>query len=163
MAFDAFLKINGVPGESTDDKHKDWIEVLSFNFGISRVGEKERGRPRGGRADLSDFTIVHKVDKASPLLFEACCSGERLPEVMFTVSRAGKDSFDYLKIGMTDVLISGVQPAGSSGGNDIPLEQVNLNFQKIELEYTPQRPDGTQGAPVKSSCSPHRSSLSDQT
>ena len=30
-AYDAFLKIDGIPGESTDDKHKDWIEILSFN------------------------------------------------------------------------------------------------------------------------------------
>jgi len=27
-AYDAFLKIDGIPGESTDDKHKDWIEIL---------------------------------------------------------------------------------------------------------------------------------------
>ena len=30
-AYDAFLKIDGIAGESTDDKHKDWIEILSFN------------------------------------------------------------------------------------------------------------------------------------
>ena len=29
MAFDAFLKIDGIPGESTDDKHKDWIANLA--------------------------------------------------------------------------------------------------------------------------------------
>jgi hypothetical protein len=29
-AFDSFLKIDGIPGESTDDKHKDWIEVISY-------------------------------------------------------------------------------------------------------------------------------------
>ena len=29
MAFDAFIKIDGIPGESTDEKHKEWIEVGS--------------------------------------------------------------------------------------------------------------------------------------
>ena len=30
MAFDAFLKIEGIDGESTDDKHQKWIEILSY-------------------------------------------------------------------------------------------------------------------------------------
>ena len=36
MAFDCFLKIEGVPGESTDDKHGDWIELLSYSHGVSQ-------------------------------------------------------------------------------------------------------------------------------
>ncbi len=38
MAFDAFLKLDGIPGESTDDKHKDWIELLSYNWGATQMG-----------------------------------------------------------------------------------------------------------------------------
>ena len=30
MAFDSFLKIDGIQGESTDSKHQGWIEVLSY-------------------------------------------------------------------------------------------------------------------------------------
>jgi type VI secretion system secreted protein Hcp len=29
MAFDGFMKIDGIPGESTDAKHNGWIEILS--------------------------------------------------------------------------------------------------------------------------------------
>ena len=36
MAFDTFVKIEGIAGESTDDKHKDWIELLSFSHGMSQ-------------------------------------------------------------------------------------------------------------------------------
>jgi type VI secretion system secreted protein Hcp len=32
-AFDYFLKIDGIPGESTDSKHKDEIDVLSWSWG----------------------------------------------------------------------------------------------------------------------------------
>ena len=37
-AVDTFLKINGIPGDSTDDKHKDQIEVLScgFSWGVEQ-------------------------------------------------------------------------------------------------------------------------------
>ncbi|EBR8672703.1 type VI secretion system tube protein Hcp, partial [Salmonella enterica subsp. enterica serovar Heidelberg str. CFSAN001902] len=30
MAYDIFLKIDGIDGESMDDKHKNEIEVLSW-------------------------------------------------------------------------------------------------------------------------------------
>ena len=53
MAFDAFLKIDGIPGESADAKHKDWIDVLSYGFGIqqptsaySATGEMRRAEIR---------------------------------------------------------------------------------------------------------------------
>ena len=35
--FDAFLKINGIEGESQDDKHKNQIEILSYSFGASQT------------------------------------------------------------------------------------------------------------------------------
>ena len=38
MAVDYFLKIDGIDGESQDDKHKDWIEVLSFSWGPPGAG-----------------------------------------------------------------------------------------------------------------------------
>ena len=68
MAFDAFIKIDGIPGESTDDKHKDWIEILSFHWGVSQPSSG--GRSTGGaasaeRCNHTDFSIVHTLDKAS--------------------------------------------------------------------------------------------------
>ena len=35
MAADYFLQITGIPGESKEAKHKDWIDVLSWSFGES--------------------------------------------------------------------------------------------------------------------------------
>ena len=61
MAFDAFLKIDGVPGESTDDKHKDWIEVLSYSTGVSQKSSGSASTAGGAsaeRADFQDFSIV---------------------------------------------------------------------------------------------------------
>jgi len=33
MSFDAFIKIDGIEGESTDDKHQGWIEILHCEMG----------------------------------------------------------------------------------------------------------------------------------
>jgi type VI secretion system secreted protein Hcp len=41
---------------------------------------------------------------------------------------------------MNDILITSVQPSGSS---EHPMESVSMNFSKIILEYKPQKEDGT--------------------
>jgi len=33
MAFDAFIKISSIEGESRDSRHKGWIEVLKYGLG----------------------------------------------------------------------------------------------------------------------------------
>ena len=34
MANDVYLQIEGIKGESTDDKHKEWIEVSHVMAGV---------------------------------------------------------------------------------------------------------------------------------
>jgi len=140
MAFDAFLKIDGVEGESTDDKHKNWIEILSFNFGASQpfTGSRSSGGAAAAeRADISDFSVVKTLDKASPKLFLHCCKGTHYKEVTLELCRATGDKIKYMEYKMSDVLVSAVRPGGSaSGGEPLPLEEVALAFGKIELTYT---------------------------
>ena len=145
-AFDAFLKIDGIPGESQDDKHKNEIDVLSFHWGIAR-----RNR---GRAQVQDFQVVKHVDAATPLLFDAVCSGQAIKEAVFTLRKAGERGIDFYKIRFEDVIISSAAPAGSAGGEDLPMEQVMLDFQSAEIEYPIQDPTGAPGGTVKSSCTP---------
>jgi len=141
MAFDCFIKIDSIPGESTDDKHKDWIEVLSYSWGVSQSGgggsKSTAGARATGRSDHEDFQIVHSLDKASPKLFLACCNGQHIKEITMTLNRATGDKQKYMEYKLTDVLISSVKPGGSSQGSEaLPLEEVRLNYGKIELVYT---------------------------
>jgi len=39
MATDMYLWIDGVPGESTDDRHRDWIEIVSFDSKVSMANK----------------------------------------------------------------------------------------------------------------------------
>jgi len=140
MAVDYFLKIDGIDGESQDDKHKDWIEVLSFSWGTSRGGTKHH-----------DFQIVKSMDKASPLLAMASCNGKSPGQAMFVARKAGgKEQQEYLKIKLTDILISSYNTGGSSDDN--PVETVSLNFQKAEIEVASQKADGTLGEFVPGVC-----------
>jgi type VI secretion system secreted protein Hcp len=140
MAFDAFLKIDGVPGESTDDAHKDWIEILSFSHGLSQpasAAPSTGGARTAERVDHHDFTIVKALDKASPKIYLACCNGEHIPKVSIEICRAGGDKQKYMEFLMSDVIISSVSPGGSSEGEEtLPLEEVDFNYGKIEWNYT---------------------------
>lgn len=141
MAFDAFLKITNIPGESTDDKFKDQIEVLSYSHGLSQTasGSVSSGGGRTAeRCDHGDFTITHSLDKASPKLALACCNGTHIPEVTLTLSRAGGDKTKYMEYKMTDVIVRSVAPGGSSHSVEtLPLEQVSFGYGKIEWTYVP--------------------------
>jgi|SRR5215471_4712563 len=170
MAYDAFLKIDGIKGESQDAKHKGEIDIMSFSFGMTQQGSHATGGGGGaGKVSFQDLHFVKRVDSSSPLLFLNCANGAHIKEVNLTVRKAGGDQLEYLKWKLTDVLISGYQPAGSvhseaanaaaavgtvgfTGGvhtSDIPLETVSMNFAKIEVSYQPQGADGRpQGGPV---------------
>ena len=148
MAFDAFIKIDGIPGESTDSKHKDWIEILSFEQGIKQPPSATRSSAGGassGRATFEDFSVNKLVDKASPLLYQACASGKHIKEVTVEMCRAGGDKVKFMEIKMEEVMVSEVKPGGGHG-DDFPTESLSLNFGKIKWTYTQQkREDGSAG------------------
>jgi type VI secretion system secreted protein Hcp len=136
MAGDAFLKIDGIPGESTDDKHKDWIEVLTYSFGVAQsatVGSTAGARS-AERANFSDFSFVKSLDKSSPKLFLFCANGTHIKEMTLQLHRATGDKQKYLEVKLSDNLISSISPSWSPGG--LPMESVAVNFGKIEYIYT---------------------------
>lgn len=140
MAFDAFMKIAGIPGESTDAKHADWIEILSFSHGISQAASSQassRGGLTAGRADFQDFSIVKTLDKASPKLYQACAKGEHFDDVSIELCRSSDDKQKYMVFTLKDAVVSSVRPGGSAkSGDDVPLEEVSFRFGEISWEYT---------------------------
>jgi type VI secretion system secreted protein Hcp len=138
MAFDVFLKIATIDGESTDDKHQGWIELMSYHHGVSQpsAGSPSAG-PRGaGRSDHNAFTIVKALDKSSPKLFLACCKGEHINEVTIDLCRATGDKQKYMVYKLSDVMVQSVRPGGSAKDeNTVPLEEVSFAYGKIEKEY----------------------------
>ena len=142
MASDIFAKIGDIKGESLDAKHKDEIEVLSFSWGVTNAGSTSSGGGGGaGKATFQDLSIVHNIDKASPLLLQACATGTHLKEATITHRKAGKGQQEFLIVKMNDIIITGVTHGGAS---DQPgSESVSLAFAKVDLEYKAQKPDGS--------------------
>jgi type VI secretion system secreted protein Hcp len=149
MAVDYFLKIDSVPGESTDDKHKGEIDVESWSWGETQSGTSSAGGGGGaGKVSMQDFHFVMRLNKASPKLMLACATGEHLKSATLVCRKAGGDQQEYMKIVMSDLLVSSYQTGGSTG-DVVPLDQISLNFSKIEYEYKPQKADGSLDSPVK--------------
>lgn len=143
---DYFLKIEGVEGESTDDKHKGEIELESWSFGGTNGGSFSSGGGGGtGKVALQDFNFVKKTDKASAKLFTSCCTGEHLKKATLVCRKAGKEQQEFLTIVLTSVIVSSYQTGGSAGSDIIPMDQVSLNFAKIEYKYKEQKADGSLG------------------
>src|ERR1700734_3907575 len=109
--FDAYLSIDGVPGGSTDDKHKDWIEVLSFGHEMSQPVSSTKSSSGGatsGRTQHGDFQITKFVDKSSPKLYDAVSNGKHFSKVSIEVCRSGGSQVKFMEIKMEQVLISKV-------------------------------------------------------
>ena len=120
LAVSAFLKVDGIPGESTDDKHKDWIEVITWSFGDSQpaaTSHSAGGARSAERANMQDFKITMRTNKASPKLFGACAKGDHIKEVKLEVCRSTGDKQKFLKIKLTDAIVSSFVSLGSSGGH----------------------------------------------
>jgi type VI secretion system secreted protein Hcp len=148
MAVDYFLKVDGIAGESADAKHKGEIDVLGFNFGVSNETASTGGGGGGaGKAVFDDLVVLARTSKASPLLWLACASGQHVKSAVLTCRRtAVKTQVEFLKVTLEDVTITSYEADG--GDEERPVDQVALNYGKIELAYTPVDSSGKPQPPV---------------
>src|SRR5215204_4702992 len=148
MAMDQFLKVDGIKGEAKDTKHKEEIDVLAWSWGMSNSGTGHTGGGGGaGKVNVQDVSVTKYVDKASTVLLASCACGKHHKEATLVVRKAGDKPLEYLKIKMTDVLITSVS-TGGSGGEDRLTENVTLNFSKVNVEYVAQKQDGSGESPL---------------
>jgi len=142
VASDIFAKLGDIKGESLDDKHKDEIEVLSWSWGVTNAAPASTGTGAGaGKPKFQDFSFTHKIDKASPVLMQACATGVHLKEATITHRKAGKGQQEFLIIKMNDVIVTALTDGDSSDGGS--SETVSLAFAKVDVEYKPQKADGS--------------------
>ena len=151
--FDAFMKIDGIPGESGDAKHRDWIEVLSYGHTVHQAISKtasSAGGASGERVDFGEFTITKAFDRASPKLFDFACCGKHIKEITLEVCRAGGEKQKYIEIKMEQVLISNYTHSGeNSGSAEFPTDTVVFAPGIFRVTYIQQkRTDGQGGGQV---------------
>jgi type VI secretion system secreted protein Hcp len=133
-----------------DAKHKGDIDLESWSWGETNTGTTHGGGGGGaGKVQMQDFHFVMRVNKASPKLMLACASGQHFKSALLTCRKAGKDQQEFLRFTFSDILVSSFQTGGTEAADILPLDQVALNFSKIQVEYKEQKADGTLGAATK--------------
>lgn len=141
---DYFLKLEGVDGESQDDKHKNEIDISTVSWGVVNAGAGAYGTGSGaGKAQFQDIHITKLTDKASAILLLNCATGKHHGSATLCFRKAGENPVEYLKIKLTEVTVSSFQGSGHGGSGGMSEESISLNFSKIEVTYTPQAADGT--------------------
>ena len=153
MAFDAYLQIDGIKGEATDDKHKEWIGVQAYSIGVSQpttgAGAGQGGLV-AGRADPQRLEITKLIDVSSPKIALACCEGKSLATVKLDVCEHAGEQHKFASITLTNAIVAGVTTEGKPHeATERPLEKVSFAYSKIEWEYTPLGHDHKPGPATK--------------
>jgi type VI secretion system secreted protein Hcp len=134
----AYMKMEGLDGESTDSKHDKWIIIESASRGVHRTipeGARDAQRSRGTTI-AGDMIVVRQVDKSTPKLEEACATGKHLKDVEIHLCTMVKDKQEpYLKWKLSDVIVSSYSVHGNAEGSPLPHEELSLNYSKVEVTY----------------------------
>ena len=142
MAESMWVKIDGCKGEATDDKHKDEIDIESFSWGMTHPVQLGGTGHSAGETTASQLVVTKTVCKASPNLMKFCMNAKVFPEVLLTCRKRGENPIDYMKIKMKNAMVGSLQDSGSGEGAPAH-ESVSFAFTAVEVEYTPQKDDGS--------------------
>ena len=135
------MQIDSIKGESTDQKHKDWIEVSNVTYAVHQPKAdvvSTAGGHTTGRADLYPIRFSKLADLSSPVLLQTCAAGKTLSKAVFQFLRADSNGnpIPYFRIELENLLIASITPDSGDGG--IITERVQLSYAKIRRNYIRQ-------------------------
>lgn len=130
-----FLRVDGVTGESVDQRHAGWIDLLSYS---QTVGTKACAR----------VVVMKYLDRSSPGLVAYAAANTVIPSAVVEITRAGGDqalvfraTMEQVQIGQTEIVEQDLVWVA---------EKVVLLPRVVRLQYFPQNRDGSNGTPVTS-------------
>jgi type VI secretion system secreted protein Hcp len=140
---DYFLKLEGIKGESQDEKHRDEIELLSASFGVISTGLAGPGAGANRPGKIQDIVITKHSDRSSTALMQFAINGKPIKKGKITFRKAGEpDPLEYMTIEMENIIITSVSVQTDAKGR--ATEAITLSFTKMTVTYIPQ---GTTGGP----------------
>jgi len=145
MASDAYLRFDGIKGESQDHAHKEWIEISGVRWAIQQpksATASTAGGHTAERAELSEVSFEKLCDLSSPILMQTCAMGKTIPKATLEFMRADGDGnpIKYFEIELDNVLIGTISPILGVG---ILQEIIGLKFSQVRWRYTQQRIAGS--------------------
>ena len=136
---DYFLKIEGVDGESKDANHKNWINIESISHAMETSMSSATGAARRrGDVKISDISVVKELDKSSPKIMEAICTGKMIPSMQIHAKKNGQV---YLAYELKNVMVTSYK---TSAEGEAPKEHIQFNYEKIKMNYVQYNPRGVE-------------------
>lgn len=150
----SYMNIQNIEGDVTAKGHENWIEIKAIQFNTERQLNTQPGRIRdreGNRPYISEFIILKDMDNTSPLIFAESCVGKAKPQIKIHLCTTGDEITPYMEYVLSNVIISAYS-IDSSDQNDsnshYPNEIIRLNFDKVEMKYTPFDENHTPQTPI---------------
>jgi type VI secretion system secreted protein Hcp len=131
-----FVKFDGLDGESQDADHKDWVDVLSWSWGLSKDSR--------GKVCVQDLSLVKYLDSSTPDLIQSMPADTTFRTADLEVWQGRERGRLVLRMLLNGVSVSSVSTGGSVG-EDRLTENISLNFSELEGTYTVLRDDGSPG------------------
>jgi type VI secretion system secreted protein Hcp len=141
-----FLKIEGINGDAKQAGYVGDFAISSYSIGVGGGAGGGASGAGAGKTSFHDLTFTKPVDKSSPALFAAAVQGKHFTSATLHVRKAGEKPVEYLKLKLSDVLVSSYKTG--TGHDAVPTESVSLNFTKIEMTFTPSGSSGQKVKPV---------------
>lgn len=146
-----YMEFEGIKGNVTAEGHDKWIELLSFNWGVSRGVSMESGRTANREAtkpSISEVTVVKAMDTATSDLFKQSVTGDKGKKVTIHFCQTGGDKITtFMEYKLENVIVSSYSV--SSGGDSDPVENLSLSFTKVEMQHTEHGTDNKGASPVR--------------
>jgi type VI secretion system secreted protein Hcp len=141
-----YMKYGDVKGAVTATKHEGWIELNSYQWGVSRTFSSPTGGSsgrEGSAPSIGEIVVTKPTDIATVALLREFLVGEGQDVTIdFCMTEQGTLTV-YLSYTLNNTVISACEI--SSGGN-LPGESISLNFTRVQcLDLLPgaQNPDGS--------------------
>jgi type VI secretion system secreted protein Hcp len=144
-----FLSVKGIGGESGNAKHKakGVMDAIDYEWGVSHGNNGVPGThsdQAGGRAMFGTLKVLKYLDAATPLLMQACASGQKIDDAEFIIDDTDQNQTTLVVYKLEGVRVQSVKnrkaraedvPPGITPSNQ-PLEWVELRYAQLTITAT---------------------------
>lgn len=143
----AFVKYEGIDGESQDTNHRQWIDVQAIDWGTHEPGGGATGQSRRSGAVVSEVEVVVRIDGGTAEVLRSVNTGKVFPAVTIdacegpssdpcTAQRqSGRLQHCYLKWELNNVVVTSYQVNAS--GDERGTATLGMQFEDVRIGYTP--------------------------
>jgi type VI secretion system secreted protein Hcp len=138
-----YMHYGAIQGDVTASGHEHWIELTSFQWGVTRaISSIASGADRESAVpSVGEIKVTKPLDSSSPLLLKEALNGQGQTVVIdFVKTGPSGQQQIYLEYTLTNTLVSGFS---TSSGGDRPTESLTFNFTKIQFKNISINSDGS--------------------